>query len=102
MDDHSIDEAIGILHGKFNEELKNIDGLIFLTYKPKGRANPEQCLTMDNRLQTFIAAVDTNKCVARIGFDACFVPVLMRFTDVDVDYIDSCECGFFRFISMRR
>ncbi|HBE76213.1 MAG TPA: radical SAM protein [Firmicutes bacterium] len=95
LDNQSLDEATGILAGSFNQELQNIDGLIFLTYKPKGRASAKRCLTMDERLSQFVASVDNNKCIARIGFDACFVPVLMNSTDVNVDYIDSCECGFF-------
>ena len=95
LNNESLDEAIGILQGSFNKELSSIDGLVFLTYKPKGRATLERCLTMDNRLEKFISLIDANQCITRIGFDACFVPVLMNATNVDTDYIDSCECGFF-------
>lgn len=34
-------------------------------------------------------------CNTKIGFDACFVPNLMRFTNVNTNYIDPCECAFF-------
>jgi MoaA/NifB/PqqE/SkfB family radical SAM enzyme len=95
LDNQSLDEAIAILQGSFNQELQHIDGVVFLTYKPKGRAILERCLTMDNRLEKFVSLIDGNQCITRIGFDACFVPVLMSATRVDIDYIDSCECGFF-------
>ena len=95
LDNDSIKEAIEILRGKFNEELQGINGVIFLTYKPKGRASLDKCLTMNSDLDEFINLIDKGLCLTRVGFDACFVPLLMRYTEVNVDYIDSCECGFF-------
>jgi MoaA/NifB/PqqE/SkfB family radical SAM enzyme len=95
LNSQSIGEAIEILNGKYNELLEDVNGVIFLTYKPRGRATSAQCLSMDDRLNEFTSLIDKNQCAARIGFDACFVPVLMKHTDVNVDYIDSCECGFF-------
>jgi MoaA/NifB/PqqE/SkfB family radical SAM enzyme len=95
LDNKSIYEAIGILEGKYNDILKDINGVIFLTYKPRGRASTENCLTINSELERFIELTDNSKCITRIGFDACFVPLLMKYTEVDVDYIDSCECGFF-------
>ncbi len=95
LDKESIDEAIKILHGKYNKLLENINGVVFLTYKPRGRATPDRCLAVDETFREFTALINENQCTARIGFDACFVPVLMKDTGVNVDYIDSCECGFF-------
>ncbi|WP_368490958.1 radical SAM/SPASM domain-containing protein [Clostridium sp. BJN0013] len=95
LDNRSIYEAIDILKGNYNDLFKNINGIIFLTYKPKGRASIDKCLNMDEKFKEFTALTENNMCTARIGFDACFVPVLMKYTDVNVDYIDSCECGFF-------
>ena len=43
----------------------------------------------------FVNIIDNNSCSTRIGFDACFVPMLMHFTEVDIKYIDPCECSFF-------
>lgn len=95
LDNQSIDDAIDILKGNYDGELENINGLIFLTYKPKGRAGLSKCLKMDEKLDKFIELIDKGKTSVRIGFDACFVPVLMKYTKTDTDYIDSCECGFF-------
>ena len=95
LDNESIHEAIQILRGRYNDILGNINGVVFLTYKPAGRASPDRCLNMDEAFYEFTALIDKNQCNARIGFDACFVPVLLRHTEVDADYIDSCECGFF-------
>lgn len=95
LDNKSIYEAIDILKGTYNDLLNKINGVIFLTYKPAGRATIKNCLVMDESLTEFTSLIENNTCTARIGFDACFVPVLMKYTNVNVDYIDSCECGFF-------
>ncbi len=95
LDSNSIHEAIDILEGRYNDVLQHLNGVVFLTYKPKGRAAPGKCLKPGDNLTKFVSLTDNNKCCAHIGFDACFVPVLMRFTKTNVDYIDSCECGFF-------
>ncbi|MDR3271397.1 MAG: radical SAM protein [Peptococcaceae bacterium] len=96
LDKESLPEAIALLNGKYNELLAGINAVIFLTYKPKGRAVRNDCLSIsDERFNKFVHSIDHNECDMRIGFDACFVPVLLRRTTVDADYIDSCECGFF-------
>ncbi|WP_297425422.1 radical SAM protein [Clostridium sp.] len=95
LDNESIADAIDILKGKYDESLSNVNGVIFLTYKPRGRAGLDKCLKMDDKLDKFISLIDKNNANIRIGFDACFVPLLMKYTEIDVDYIDSCECGFF-------
>jgi MoaA/NifB/PqqE/SkfB family radical SAM enzyme len=95
LDNNSVSQAIRILKGKYNEVLKSANGVIFLTYKPKGRAVSGKCLKMNADMNKFIKLINKNKCACSIGFDACFVPILMKYTEVNVDYIDSCECGFF-------
>lgn len=95
LSDESIDEAIDILKGKFNEVLEGVSGLIFLTYKPKGRADKESCLKKDERLMEFLSLVNQKECTTRIGFDACFVPALLLYTETNPDFVDSCECAFF-------
>jgi MoaA/NifB/PqqE/SkfB family radical SAM enzyme len=95
LDKESIYEAIKILNGKYNELLKYINAVIFLTYKPKGRATSDRCLEMDETFYEFAGLINKNQCTSRIGFDACFVPVLMKYTEANTDCIDSCECGFF-------
>lgn len=91
----SIGEAAEILSGHFNERLKGANGVVFLTYKPKGRAERDMCLVMDDALMRFVSLIDNHACTIGVGFDACFVPLLMKYTGTSVDIIDSCECGFF-------
>lgn len=95
LDNQSIEDAIDILKGKYDDLFENVNGVVFLTYKPKGRAGLDKCLKMDEALNKFISLIDKSTANIRIGFDACFVPLLMKYTEIDVDYIDSCECGFF-------
>ena len=95
LDNNSIDQATELLKGRFNHLLDDVNAVIFLTFKPKGRGTGSRCLRSGTSLDRFVARIDSNACSAHIGFDACFVPILMRRTEVDVDYVDSCECAFF-------
>ncbi|MHC1682779.1 MAG: radical SAM/SPASM domain-containing protein [Clostridiaceae bacterium] len=95
LDNKSIIQAIEILKGKYNDFFNKVNGVIFLTYKPAGRATIKNTLSINEKLKKFTSLIGNNKCISRIGFDACFVPILMKFTNVEIDYIDSCECGFF-------
>ncbi|OPX43384.1 cyclic pyranopterin monophosphate synthase [Ruminiclostridium hungatei] len=95
LDNRSIAQGIDMLRGKYNDILKHVNSVIFLTYKPKGRAQADKCLELDSNLRMFLNLVNKNKCSCSVGFDACFVPLLMKHTEVNVDCIDSCECGFF-------
>jgi radical SAM protein with 4Fe4S-binding SPASM domain len=52
-------------------------------------------LSLDDDFLTFVNLVDNSLCCTKIGFDACFVPNLMRYTKVNTNYIDPCECAFF-------
>jgi|Deesub1362A_J573_1020465.scaffolds.fasta_scaffold01018_8 radical SAM protein with 4Fe4S-binding SPASM domain len=91
----NIGQAIEILNGAFNHCLSGINSIIFLTYKPLGRASNSNCLVLNDALKTFVKLIDKQNVATRIGFDACFVPLLLHFTNTNVDFIDSCECGFF-------
>lgn len=91
----NITQAIQILKGEFNKHLSGINSIIFLTHKPFGRAKATNSLIYNKDLSAFIQLIDNKKTLTRIGFDACFVPALLHLTNTDVDYIDSCECGFF-------
>ena len=91
----NIEQAIDILNGKYNQCLEEINSIIFLTYKPMGRADNSRVLKLDHNFLSFINIIGNNFCVTRIGFDACFVPMLMHYTNVDLKYIDPCECAFF-------
>jgi radical SAM protein with 4Fe4S-binding SPASM domain len=95
LDSNSIEQATEILEGRYNYMLADINAVIFLTFKPRGRGTEAGCLKPGATLDRFVSRIDSTACSAHIGFDACFVPILMRRTEVDVDYVDSCECAFF-------
>ncbi len=92
---HNIQQAIDILDGKYNQSLRDANSIIFLTYKSLGRAGNSRILKLDQNFLDFVSIVESNACLTRIGFDACFVPMLMHYTNVDLKYIDPCECAFF-------
>lgn len=91
----TINDATQILRGKYDKYLKSFNAIIFLTYKPVGRANAKDTLKSSHLLQSFLVMVDKPVTTLKIGFDACFVPVLLKTTNMDKTLIDSCECGFF-------
>jgi MoaA/NifB/PqqE/SkfB family radical SAM enzyme len=95
LDRFSLGEAIDLLRGRYNDLLAPIRSVIFLTYKPAGRGPSDRCLIAGPQLDCFLALVDSHDACTHVGFDACFVPQLLRHTQVDADYIDPCECAFF-------
>jgi radical SAM protein with 4Fe4S-binding SPASM domain len=88
-------QAIEILRGNYNDLLASLNAIIFLTYKPVGRAKHGDCLKWNGDLKTFVELIDHHKCSVRIGFDACFVPMLLHATETPREFIDPCECAFF-------
>jgi len=95
IDRNNIKQAIQILEGDFNKKLKIVNAIIFLTFKPSGRGDSNHILSNDSCLHKFLGLIDNNKASCNIGFDACFVPLLMRYTKTNIDFIDSCEVGYF-------
>lgn len=95
ISERTIKDAINILRGKYDEFLCCFNAIIFLTFKPSGRAKKEDCITSYELLKEFISLITHPKSDLKFGFDACFVPLLIRNTSIDRDYLDSCECGFF-------
>lgn len=95
LNNQNIMQAIDILNGVYNSCLQDTNSIIFLTYKPLGRADNSRNLELNRNFLDFVKLVDMNQCGIRIGFDACFVPMLMHYTNVDLKYIDPCECAFF-------
>lgn len=91
----TIETAIQILKGDFKEYLENFNSVIFLTYKPTGRASNSDIIQQGPELREFLELVDKSPTDLKIGFDACFVPALIKYTAIDTDFVDSCECGFF-------
>ncbi len=95
LSSESLNKAVEILMGKFDNNLSGINSVIFLTYKPFGRATPEIILKKNKTLDNFLKLIDKPKTKLNFGFDACFVPILMKYTSINSMFIDSCECGFF-------
>lgn len=95
ISEKTINDAVDLLNGKYDKYIKNFNSVIFLTYKPTGRAENSESIRSADTLKTFLNLVDNPVTNIKIGFDACFVPVLMKATGVNIDLIDSCECGFF-------
>ncbi len=96
LSSQNIEEAISILKGEKNDYFSNINAIIFLTYKPAGRADEKHVIKKGNLLNTFCRLMDCKEIERpRIGFDACFVPMLLHWTKIATEWVDSCEGGFF-------
>ena len=92
---HSIVEATEMMNGMYNDLLRGINAIVFLTYKPAGRGTDGLLLEEGKELKDFVEAVKAPKSCCKIGFDACFVPMLMREKAVRNEMVDACEGGFF-------
>lgn len=95
LSSQSIAQATRLLKGAYNKEVENVSNIVFLTYKPAGRAEARLVLKENDTFHQFISQVSSTQCPVGIGFDACFVPILLRHTTVNINVIDACECGFF-------
>lgn len=91
----TISDAIKILDGGYDHLLNGVNAVVFLTHKSMGRANEKNNLEKGELLTTFLSKIDNKQSSTRIGFDACFVPLLLRHTNIDTQFVDACECGFF-------
>jgi radical SAM protein with 4Fe4S-binding SPASM domain len=92
---NSIKQGIEILEGKYNNLLEGYNSIIFLTFKPTGRGTKDLCIELNDDLKNFCRLIDHNRCALKIGFDSCFMPMLMHFTKTTIDFIEPCECAFF-------
>lgn len=96
LSSQNIDEAIKIVQGKYNTILNGVNAIIFLTYKPAGRANKNHILKDGAQLAQFISAVNAHKKEnVKIGFDACFIPMLLHSGFNRPELVDTCEAGLF-------
>jgi len=95
LSSNSIRDAEGIANGEYNNLLKDINAVVFLTYKPAGRGREEQVLKNEADTESFIKAIKKPRCSCKIGFDACFVPMLIQCRAVRKEVVDTCEGGFF-------
>ena len=95
ISERTIEMATRMLEGEYDGYIKDFNAIIFLTYKPTGRADTGDTIKSPKLLKSFLEMVDNSVTKIKIGFDACFVPSLLKATSVDNNMIDSCECGFF-------
>lgn len=96
LSNSNITEVSDLLVGRYNEELRGVNAVVFLTYKPAGRASNGGVIRYCEEFVRFTKLIDTDiKGRPRFGFDACFVPMLLRYTNVKSEMIDSCEGAFF-------
>lgn len=91
----TIIQASNIVDGKYDDLLKGVNSVIFLTYKPCGRAHENRNLKLDKNMTAFLNSLNHIKSTISIGFDACLVPLILAKTTIKQDFIDTCEAGCF-------
>ena len=90
----TIHQAIELVQGVHDKYLQGLNAVVFLTYKPAGRAADTDLLDEADAI-AFVSALNASRSKIRMGFDACFVPLLLHATKTDTRLIDPCETGFF-------
>lgn len=78
---------------KNDERLRNLNAIVFLLLKPKGKRNNLKSLTLDEYKKIVRHAMD-NKI--RVGTDSCAAPLFLKSLtenelEVNLKYIESCE-----------
>ena len=76
---------------------RGINAVIFLLYKPVGLGVEEKTIKLNNKhLKTFLSLATEREHPFRIGFDTCFTPAIMSFSNyVEPICIDNCEAATF-------
>lgn len=95
VSEETIDEAIIRLEN--NLFPKGINAVVFILYKPIGNGVMEKVLTRtDSRIKRFLSLATERKHPYRVGFDTCFTPALLRWSNtVPTVSIDACEAATF-------
>lgn len=91
----TIDEAIVRLEQ--NLFPSKINAIVFILYKPVGDGTREKVLmSADSRFSKFFSLVTGKKYPYRIGFDTCFTPAILHWTNaISTASIDACEAATF-------
>jgi len=98
----SISEAIRIT--RYSPKYWNLDGLnaiVFLLYKPVGRATEDGLLDASNpkllELFSLLGLVQGKQKPTGwpVGFDSCSVPILLSLTDTNRELVETCESARF-------
>lgn len=95
LSSRNLSQAYQIVNGEFNNLISAVNSIVFLTYKPAGRGKADYVMKENEQLQLFLEKIQFPQCMCKIGFDACFVPLIMRYTDIDSKLVDTCEGAFF-------
>lgn len=80
VSEKTIPMATKIIQGKYDKYLDIFNSIIFLTFKPVGRGLPEDAIKSPKLLKSFLKSVNQPKSTIKFGFDACFVPILLKFS----------------------
>ena len=93
----SLPRAMELLEGRHDELYEPFNAIVFLTYKPAGRASRDGVLRPGPQLEHFLKllAAPQRLTALRLGVDACLSPLLLREGTLDATFFDSCEAGFF-------
>ena len=92
MSSKNIKLAIDFL-SNLERDFKYINAIIFLLYKPVGRAKKNEILQDSLYIEKFFQCVESSK--VKIGFDSCSVPAIVNHLKYNSASIESCEAGRF-------
>lgn len=93
----SLPQAMQLLEGNRDELFEPFNAILFLAYKPAGRASTAGLLQAGPELDHFLdlLALPRPAGIPKMGVDACLSPLLLRRDDVDATFLDACEAGRF-------
>jgi radical SAM protein with 4Fe4S-binding SPASM domain len=88
----TVRSAIEFLYSA-DENLKQVNAIIFLLYKPVGRASRNEILQDLSLVDEFFMQVKNSRF--KIGFDSCSVPGIVNYLKYNPNFIEPCEAGCF-------
>lgn len=95
LDTTSINTAIDWLKEP-PEFLRDINAIVFLSYKPSGRKIYEsKLLRNSSRLEEFFKLATSAQRRLKVGFDACCVSGVFAHTNSNAAMVDACDAGRF-------
>jgi radical SAM protein with 4Fe4S-binding SPASM domain len=102
LNSRSIETAIDWLH-RPPAFLQAADAIVFLNYKPVGRAVDQRLLLNKSpRIEEFFKLATRERRSFRVGFDTCTITGLARLGDAPAVSIEGCDAGRFSlFVSER-
>jgi radical SAM protein with 4Fe4S-binding SPASM domain len=101
LSEDTIDEAIWLC-GRPQNAFKNVNAVVFLLYKPQGRAPKSGILRNESKILELLKLMRENKSF-KMGFDSCSVPMLYKFASgkQDIEMLEllaePCESTLFSY-----